>query len=272
MTKNVIQKRVELARKGAYPKVIGRMRSGWLVVADTQPVQGYCILLSDPVVPSVNDLHGQQRQDYLLDVVQVGDALLEVTGAERINYETWCNQAPSLHTHIVPRYATEPEDKRLHPLCVAYDIASARAFNAQEDAAFMQAMRKALGIHPAEEKNVSDGMILYGIKNCDTVRKARNWLDEHDLAYIFHDYKLAGVTEQKLQAWVAQVGWEKLLNKAGTTFRKLSDADKTDLTEEKAIALMVAHPTLIKRPVLETPKGLLVGFKPELYASSVGKE
>ncbi|WP_408740861.1 ArsC family reductase [Acetobacter sp. LMG 32666] len=132
-------------------------------------------------------------------------------------------------------------------------------------------MRKALGICPVGENNVADGLTLYGIKNCDTVRKARNWLEEHDVAYIFHDYKLAGITEGKLVAWVAQVGWEKLLNKAGTTFRKLPDADKADLTEKRAIALMVAHPTLIKRPVLEMPQGLQVGFKPELYAAALGK-
>lgn len=271
MTQNVIQQRVELARKGAYPKVIGRMASGWLVVADTQPVEGYCILLADPVVPSVNDLQGQQRLDYLQDVVRVGDALLEVTGAARINYETWCNQAPSLHTHIVPRYATEPQAQRLLPLCVAYNIAQAREFNLAEDAAFMQKMRNVLGIGPVKENTVSGGLTLYGIKNCDTVRKARNWLEGHDVAYIFHDYKLAGVTAQQLEAWAAQVGWEKLLNKAGTTFRKLPDADKADLTEKRAIALMVAHPTLIKRPVLETPQGLQVGFKPELYAAALGK-
>ncbi len=271
MVDTIIKQRVKLARGGAYPKVIGRMASGWLVMADTQPVQGYCILLADPVVPSVNDLHGQQRLDYLQDVVRVGDALLEVTGAARINYETWCNQAPHLHTHIVPRYASEPADKRLHPLCVAYDIAQARAFDTLEDAAFMQKMRKVLGICPVGEKTVSDALTLYGIKNCDTVRKARNWLEEHNVAYIFHDYKLAGVSAQKLEEWGAQAGWEKLLNKAGTTFKKLPDADKTGLTEKRAVALMVAHPTLIKRPVLETHEGLLVGFKPELYAAAFGK-
>lgn len=272
MTQNVIEQRVELARRGAYPKVIGRMASGWLVMADTQPVEGYCILLSDPIVPSINDLQGQQRLDYLQDVVRVGDALLEVTGAARINYETWCNQAPVLHTHIVPRYVAEPSAQRLLPLCVAYDIGKARAFTAQHDVAFMQKMRAVLNIHPVEGEAMPEGLILYGIKNCDTVRKARNWLEEHDIAYIFHDYKLAGVSEQKLEAWVAQVGWEKLLNKAGTTFRKLPDADKADLTEKRAIALMVAHPTLIKRPVLETPQGLQVGFKPELYAAAFGKK
>lgn len=271
MADNVILQRVELARRGAYPKVIGRMASGWLVMADTQPVPGYCILLADPVVPSVNDLHGQQRLDYLQDVVRVGDALLKATGAARINYETWCNQAPSLHTHIVPRYATEPADKRLSPLCVAYDIAQARAFDACLDAEFMQKMRVILGILPVEDQGVPTCLTLYGIKNCDTVRKARNWLEEHDIAYIFHDYKLAGVTAQTLEEWAAQVGWEKLLNKAGTTFRKLPDADKTDLTEKRAIALMLAQPTLIKRPVLDTPQGLLVGFKPDLYAAALGK-
>lgn len=271
MVDNIIQQRVELAQKGAYPKVIGRMASGWLVVADTQPVQGYCILLADPVVPSVNDLHGQQRLDYLQDVVRVGDALLAVTGAARINYETWCNLAPSLHTHIVPRYASEPADKRQHPLCVAYDIAQARPFDVREDGAFMQKMRKALGICPIDGTVESGALTLYGIKNCDTVRKARNWLEEHDVAYIFHDYKLAGVTGQKLEEWAAQVGWEKLLNKAGTTFKKLPDEDKADLSEQRAIALMVAHPTLIKRPVMETGQGLVVGFKPELYAGALSK-
>ncbi len=270
MADNVIQQRVGLARRGAYPKVIGRMTSGWLVVADTQPVPGYCILLADPVVPSVNDLQGQQRLDYLQDVVRVGDALLEVTGAARINYETWCNQAPSLHTHIVPRYTTEPADKRPYPLCVAYDIAQARAFDAHDDAEFMQKMRDVLGISPVEEQSVPTCLTLYGIKNCDTVRKARNWLEEHDVAYVFHDYRLAGVSAPMLQAWVAQVGWEKLLNKAGTTFRKLPDSDKTDLTEKRAVALMLAQPTLIKRPVLETPQGLLVGFKPDHYAAALG--
>lgn len=271
MADNIIQQRVALARKGAYPKVIGRMASGWLVVADTQPVQGYCVLLADPPVSSVNDLHGQQRLDYLQDVVRVGDALLEVTGAARINYETWCNLAPSLHTHIVPRYATEAADKRHLPLCVAYDIAQARAFDARKDGVFMQKMRKVLGIEPAEDAVASGALTLYGIKNCDTVRKARNWLEAHDVAYIFHDYKLAGVTGQKLEEWVAQVGWEKLLNKAGATFKKLPDVDKTDLTEQRAIALMLANPTLIKRPVLEGVGGLVVGFKPELYAEALGR-
>lgn len=104
-------------------------------------------------------------------------------------------------------------------------------------------------------------MILYGIPNCDTVKKARTWLDAQGLAYAFHDYKKAGADPAKLGQWCAATGWDKLLNRSGTTFKKLPDADKTDLTEAKAIALMAAHPSCIKRPVVEHPGGLLVGFK-----------
>ena len=106
---------------------------------------------------------------------------------------------------------------------------------------------------------------LYGIRNCDTMKKAWTWLDEHGVAYDFHDYKKQGIDRARLEAWVGQVGWELLLNRAGTTFRKLPDADRADLTQEKAIALMHAQPSMIKRPVLETGDGLLVGFKPEAY-------
>lgn len=106
---------------------------------------------------------------------------------------------------------------------------------------------------------------LYGIPNCDTVKKARTWLDTHGIAYAFHDYKKLGADPAKLEAWAAEVGWEKLLNRAGTTFRKLPDSDRVDIDREKAIALMVAQPSLIKRPVVEGAGALLVGFKPELY-------
>ena len=102
---------------------------------------------------------------------------------------------------------------------------------------------------------------LYGIPNCDTVKKARNYLDARGVAFVFHDYKKAGVTEAQMARWVDQVGWEKLLNKAGTTFKKLPDADKADIDEAKAIALMVANPSMIKRPVVEGGPTLLVGFK-----------
>jgi Spx/MgsR family transcriptional regulator len=104
-------------------------------------------------------------------------------------------------------------------------------------------------------------LTLYGIPNCDTVKKARNYLEARGLAYQFHDYKKAGVTAADLARWSDVVGWEKLLNKAGTTFKKLSDADKADIDAAKAIALMVANPSMIKRPLAEGGKALLVGFK-----------
>ncbi|WP_294337619.1 ArsC family reductase [uncultured Sphingomonas sp.] len=109
---------------------------------------------------------------------------------------------------------------------------------------------------------------LYGIPNCDTVKKARTWFDTHGIAYTFHDYKKLGADRAKLAAWAAEVGWEKLLNRAGTTFRKLSDADRADIDQAKAIELMVAQPSLIKRPVVEGAGALLVGFKPEVYAAA----
>jgi len=109
---------------------------------------------------------------------------------------------------------------------------------------------------------------LYGIPNCDTVKKARDWLDTRGLVYAFHDYKKAGADPVKLAEWTAQLGWEILLNRAGTTFRKLPEADKADLSEAKAIALMAANPSCIKRPVVEHPGGLLVGFKPDIWAAA----
>ncbi len=111
---------------------------------------------------------------------------------------------------------------------------------------------------------------IYGIKNCDTMKKARAWLDRHGVAYVFHDYKTAGVAKSQLEAWAKQVGWEVLLNRAGTTFRALPDRDKDGLTQKKAIALMAAQPSMIKRPVVETGTKLLVGFKPEVYEAAFG--
>jgi arsenate reductase len=110
---------------------------------------------------------------------------------------------------------------------------------------------------------------IYGIKNCDTMKKARTWLDNRGVAYDFHDYKAAGIERGTLEAWARNVGWETLLNRAGTTFRKLPDADKEGITEKKAIALMMAQPSMIKRPVLNIGGKLLVGFKPEEYAKSL---
>lgn len=111
---------------------------------------------------------------------------------------------------------------------------------------------------------------IYGIKACDTMQKARAWLADHGVAYAFHDYKAEGIDPERLEGWARQVGWEALLNRSGTTFRKLPDADKADLTQAKAIGLMLAQPSMIKRPVLETGDGLIVGFKPEIYAAKLG--
>ena len=110
-------------------------------------------------------------------------------------------------------------------------------------------------------------LTIYGIKNCDTMKKARRFLDESGAAYHFHDYKVEGIDETQLQGWCALVGWETLLNRAGTTFRKLSDAEKADIDAAKAITLMHAQPSLIKRPVLEKDGVILVGFKPERYSA-----
>ena len=111
---------------------------------------------------------------------------------------------------------------------------------------------------------------IYGIKNCDTMKKARAWLDGRGVAYDFHDYKAAGIERGRLEGWAGKVGWETLLNRAGTTFRKLPDKDKEGLTEKKAIELMLDQPSMIKRPVLETGGKLLVGFKPERYEDLIG--
>jgi len=112
---------------------------------------------------------------------------------------------------------------------------------------------------------------IYGIKNCDTMKKARAWLDAKDVAYDFHDYKTAGIAKDRLKGWADKLGWETLLNRAGTTFKKLPEADREGLTEKKALALMLAQPSMIKRPVLEQGGKLLVGFKPEIYEKEVGK-
>jgi arsenate reductase len=111
---------------------------------------------------------------------------------------------------------------------------------------------------------------IYGIKNCDTMKKARAWLDKHKVEYAFHDYKTTGIARAKLEGWAKKAGWETLLNRAGTTFKKLPDKDKESVTEKRAVALMLAQPSMIKRPVLDLGGGkLLVGFKSEIYAASV---
>jgi arsenate reductase (glutaredoxin) len=111
-------------------------------------------------------------------------------------------------------------------------------------------------------------IILYGIPNCDTVKKARAWLEGRGIDYAFHDYKKLGVDPDKLAEWIGQAGWEKILNRAGTTFRKLPEDDKGGINDVKAIRLMAANPSMIKRPIVEHPRGLLVGFKAEEWEAA----
>lgn len=125
------------------------------------------------------------------------------------------------------------------------------------------------GETPGKADDMAKATTIYGIKNCDTMKKARGWLDAHGVAYGFHDYKSEGIDKARLAGWAKAVGWETLLNRAGTTFRKLDEADKEGLTEARAIALMLAQPSMIKRPVLEIGGKLLVGFKPEIYEQDV---
>lgn len=108
---------------------------------------------------------------------------------------------------------------------------------------------------------------MYGIGNCDTVKKARAWLDKHGVEYEFHDYKLAGIDADRLNRWIGELGWETLLNRAGTSFRTLHDSRKQHLDEKKALALMATQPSMIKRPVVEVGGRVVVGFKPELYST-----
>ena len=115
------------------------------------------------------------------------------------------------------------------------------------------------------------GVTIYGIKACDTMKKARTWLDEHGVAYAFHDYKVSGVDRASLERWTSDLGWETVLNRAGTTFRKLPDADKQDLTADKAIDLMLTQPSMIKRPMLDFDGKLTAGFKPDVYVRTFGK-
>ena len=114
------------------------------------------------------------------------------------------------------------------------------------------------------------GVKIYGIKNCDTMKKAFAWLDARGIGYDFHDYKKDGASGTDLNRWVDAAGWEPVLNRAGTTFRKLPEADQRDLTRDKAIALMIANPSMIKRPVLEVGDRLEIGFKPDRYAGLFG--
>lgn len=115
---------------------------------------------------------------------------------------------------------------------------------------------------------MAKSITIYGIKNCDTMKKARAWLEAKGVNYVFHDYKAEGIDKDQLEAWVEEHGWEVVLNRAGTTFRGLPDDKKQNLTAKKAIALMLAQPGMIKRPVLDLGKKRIVGFKPEIYSAA----
>lgn len=122
---NLIEQRVAMARAGTNPYVISRLASGWLVIGDVQPLPGYCLLLADPVVPSLNALGPDERLAFMGDMARVGDALIEVTDCARVNYEIWGNSEPALHAHIMPRYETEPDGKRHLPACMGYSWSEA---------------------------------------------------------------------------------------------------------------------------------------------------
>ncbi len=141
---NLIEERVAMARAGTNPFVIARMASGWLVIGDVQPLPGYCLLLADPVVPSLNHLDAQERLIFLNDMAVVGDALLNVTGCARINYEIWGNAEPALHAHIMPRYDSEPTDKRHRPACMGYSWPDAPKSSGDDYVALVPKLRQAV--------------------------------------------------------------------------------------------------------------------------------
>ena len=143
MSMGLIADAVAFARRGANDKVIARMPSGWAVMGDVQFLPGYCVLLPDPVVPTLNDLDEARRAEYLRDMVRLGDAILRVTSAERINYEILGNSAPELHAHLFPRYATEPQDLRTGPAWF-YDWATAPEYDAAIHGELREALHRAL--------------------------------------------------------------------------------------------------------------------------------
>ena len=139
----IIAERVKLAREGKFDPVICRLPSGWAVMGDVQFLEGYCLLLPDPVVPSLNDLKGEARTQFLLDMVRLGDAVLKVTGAKRINYEILGNLEPELHAHVFPRYATEPEGLRTRPAWF-YDWEAAVPFSEEKHGELRARIREEL--------------------------------------------------------------------------------------------------------------------------------
>ena len=141
---NLIEERVRQAQEGVNQYVIARLETGWAVIGDVQPLQGYCLLLADPVVASVNDLSEDERARHALDVFRIGDALLEATDAYRINYETLGNSEPALHTHIIPRYRWEPDDLRRKPAMQSYDWSGARLYDPLMDGELIDRLRAVL--------------------------------------------------------------------------------------------------------------------------------
>ena len=140
----MVEQWILAARRGENPRVISRMPSGWLVIGETQPLPGYCVLLADPIVPGPNAMSEADRARYALDMFRVGDALMAVASAYRINYETLGNLVPSLHTHIIPRFLSEPDDQRRERAAVAYDWVKARPFDPATDGPLMARMRARL--------------------------------------------------------------------------------------------------------------------------------
>lgn len=145
--KNLIEERVALAREGKNPYVITKLKSGWVVIGDVQPLDGYCVLLSDPVVADLTDLTEEQRAQYCLDMARVGDALLKATSAYRINYEILGNSEPALHAHIVPRYLSEPDEKRKFSPFASYNWKISRKFDPLTDKNFIDQMRELLSLY-----------------------------------------------------------------------------------------------------------------------------
>lgn len=139
-----LRERIELCKQGKYPQLIGRMKSGWLVLGDVQPLPGYCMLIADPVVGSLNDLDEAGRVQYSLDMIRAGDVMKRALGSYRINYETWCNADPVLHTHISPRYLDEPESLRMQTPRQAYDWNGSRKFDQDLDRETLTKLRDAL--------------------------------------------------------------------------------------------------------------------------------
>lgn len=136
-----IHRKIALAKEGNLLTAIGRLPSGWVVAGDVQPLVGYCVLLADPVVKDFNALSEAQRAQYGIDLGRIGDALLAVMGAYRVNYETWGNLDPALHTHVVPRYAKEPDSLRVQTPRQAYDWNQGRAFSVEQDQAWIEGVR-----------------------------------------------------------------------------------------------------------------------------------